>query len=170
VNVCLENLAWGWTSRPHLFEKLVRRSGVGVTFDIGHAYVCDSVVSQHYTLQDFVTPHPDRVYSAHIYHTEISRRGHTPPGDLADIKDRLSLLVEIGCGWWVIEIPQEDELLQTKKVFDARRRGATTEADGAIEGNAADDALMVDQGQRHALDTPSYSLIYLSSGFGAVDT
>ena len=50
-------------------------------------------------------------------------------------------------------------LLITSKALDARRRGATTEAYGAIrrkeerslarlwrEGNAADDALMVDQG------------------------
>jgi len=42
--------------------------------------------------------------------------------------------------------------LITSKVLDARRRGATTEAygtpqGGAIEGNAAEDALMVDQGK-----------------------
>jgi sugar phosphate isomerase/epimerase len=140
VSVCLENLAWGWTSRPHLFEKLVRRSGAGVTFDIGHAYVCESVVSQHYTLRDFVTPHPDRVYNAHIYHTEISRLGHTPPGELDDIKDRLSLLLEIGCGWWVIEIPQEDELLQTKKIVDAYLRDSDEEEQteaGVLVGRAS---------------------------------
>jgi hypothetical protein len=52
------------------------------------------------------------------------------------------------------------KFLITSKVLDVRRRGATTEAygairrkpapakagGGAIEGNAADDALMVDQG------------------------
>ena len=118
VKVCLENLAWGWTSRPHLFEKLVRRSGAGVTFDIGHAYVCESVVSQHYTLQDFVTPHADRVFNAHIYHIERSGLGHAPPKAVDDIQDRLSLLLEIGCGWWVIEIQQEDELLQTKRIVN----------------------------------------------------
>jgi len=49
--------------------------------------------------------------------------------------------------------------LITSKVLDARRRGATTEAyggsntphGGAIEGNAADDALMVDQGNPFTL-------------------
>jgi hypothetical protein len=58
--------------------------------------------------------------------------------------------------------------LITSKVLDARRRGVTTEAydqyaarpparrayapeGGAIEGNAADDALMVDQGVRGLL-------------------
>jgi hypothetical protein len=56
--------------------------------------------------------------------------------------------------------------LNTSKVLDARRRGATTEAygairrkpapakagGGAIEGNAADDALMVYQGQWKVFD------------------
>jgi len=48
--------------------------------------------------------------------------------------------------------------LITSKVLDARRRGATTEAyrgntsqGGAIEGNAADDTLMVDQGCCNAI-------------------
>jgi hypothetical protein len=58
--------------------------------------------------------------------------------------------------------------LITSEVLDARRQGATTEAYGpirrkpapakaggeAIEGNAADDALMVDQGTCSILDTP----------------
>jgi hypothetical protein len=33
---CLENLAWGWASKPNLFEKIVRRSGVFVTAGVGH--------------------------------------------------------------------------------------------------------------------------------------
>ncbi|MGD2125499.1 MAG: TIM barrel protein [Desulfobacteraceae bacterium] len=118
VNVCLENLAWGWTSRPHLFEKLIRKSGAGVTFDIGHAYMCESVASQYYHLEDFVTPHSDRVFNAHIYHTETAGLGHTSPEVVDDIKERLSLLREIGCDWWVVEIQQEDELLHTKKIID----------------------------------------------------
>jgi hypothetical protein len=56
--------------------------------------------------------------------------------------------------------------LINSKALDARRRGATTEAYGAIrrkeeralarlrrEGNAADDALMVDQGDGDPFDT-----------------
>jgi hypothetical protein len=55
--------------------------------------------------------------------------------------------------------------LITSKASDARRRGATTEAYEAIrrkeeralarlrrEGNAADDALLVDQGVRNCVD------------------
>jgi sugar phosphate isomerase/epimerase len=120
VQICLENLAWGWTSRPHLFEKLIRTSGAGVTFDIGHAQACESVRSHHYSIEDFVTPHADRVLNAHVYHTELSNRGHIPPERLEEIEDRLAILQEIGCQWWVIEIRDGMEpLLQTKEIVQA---------------------------------------------------
>ncbi|MFC1822353.1 TIM barrel protein [Thermodesulfobacteriota bacterium] len=119
VMVCLENLAWGWTSRPNLFEKLIRLSGAGVTFDLGHAQSCESILSQQYAVQDFVTPHTDRVFNAHIYHREVSKLGHLPPENLADIEERLNLLDNIGCRWWVIEIKETEALLKTKKIIDA---------------------------------------------------
>jgi sugar phosphate isomerase/epimerase len=119
VVVCLENLAWGWTSKPNLFEKLIRLSGAGVTLDIGHADACETVSSQHYTTEDFVSPHPDRVYNAHVYHTEISGVGHQPPESLEDIEDRLAILQSIGCSWWTLEIRDVEGLLKTKSVVEA---------------------------------------------------
>jgi sugar phosphate isomerase/epimerase len=118
VRVCLENLVWGWTSKANLFEKLIRRSGAHVTLDIGHAYACETVQSQQYTVEDFVTPHADRVCNAHIYHTEIPGQGHIPPEKKEDIEDRLSLLKAIGCDWWVLEIREVEGLLQTKRIVD----------------------------------------------------
>jgi sugar phosphate isomerase/epimerase len=118
VQVCLENLAWGWTSKPNLFEKLIRRSGAGVTLDIGHAHACESVQSSQYTVEDFVSPHADRVCNAHIYHTEIPELGHITPERMEDIEERLLLLKNIGCSWWVIEIRQDEELLKARKIVD----------------------------------------------------
>lgn len=118
VTVCLENLAWGWTSKPNLFEKLIRGSGAGVTIDIGHAHACEAVRSRHYTVEDFVSPHADRVFNAHIYHTEILDEGHITPADLREIEDRLSLLRDLKCNWWVLEIRHMEGLLQTKKIVD----------------------------------------------------
>jgi sugar phosphate isomerase/epimerase len=119
VVVCLENLAWGWTSRPPLFEKLIRKSGAGVTFDIGHAYACESVVSRDFTIEDFVSPHAHRVFNAHVYHTEITGLGHVPPERPEDLKSRLSILEEIQCPWWVIEIRDPEALVYTKRIIDA---------------------------------------------------
>jgi len=118
VVVCLENLAWGWTSKPNLFEKLVRLSGAGVTFDIGHAHASESVSQQYFSMEDFVSPHPDRVHNAHIYHTEIPGVGHIPPDGIEDIRERLDILLKTGCLWWVIEIKEVQELIWTKKIID----------------------------------------------------
>ncbi len=118
IRLCLENLAWGWTSKPNLFEKIIRRTGAGVTFDIGHARACESVRSQAYASEDFVSPHPDRVFNAHIYDTEIEGVGHVPPERCEDIARRLRTLLKIGCQWWVIEIRSESELLATRKLVD----------------------------------------------------
>jgi sugar phosphate isomerase/epimerase len=119
VRVCLENLAWGWTSRPNLFEKLIRRSGAGVTFDIGHALACESVRTLQYAVEDFVTPHPDRVFNAHLYHTEVPGRGHLPPDNIEQIRGRLALLRELHCPWWVVELDPGNGLLHTKALIDS---------------------------------------------------
>jgi sugar phosphate isomerase/epimerase len=118
VKVCLENLALGWTSRPDLFEKLVRRSGAAVTFDIGHAHASESISSHHYDIEDFVTPHAGFVLNAHVYHTETPGLGHKPPERIEEIEDRLDLLRDIGCNWWVLEIRETDGLLGMKKMTD----------------------------------------------------
>ncbi|MGD9160642.1 MAG: TIM barrel protein [Desulfobacteraceae bacterium] len=118
VKVCLENLAWGWTSKPNLFEKLIRRSGAWVTIDIGHAAVCEAVVSQHYSVEDFITPHASNLVAAHLYDEEVSGIGHLPPENLSDIEDRLDMVIKTGCAWWVIEIREIEGLLKTKKMID----------------------------------------------------
>ena len=116
--VCLENLAWGWTSKPNLFEKLVRGSGAGVTFDIGHAHASEVVRSHYFSPRDFVTPHADCLYNAHIYHTEVSGLGHVPPAKLGDVEDRLDIVRSTQCNWWVVEIREPNGLLQTKQIVD----------------------------------------------------
>ncbi|MBS0012350.1 MAG: sugar phosphate isomerase/epimerase [Desulfobacterales bacterium] len=118
VHLCLENLAWGWTAKPNLFEKLIRYSGAGITFDIGHARACPAVQTQQYNPEDFLTPHKNRIYNAHVYHEEIEGKGHIPPSDIADIAQRLDLLMDAGCTWWTLEIREAEGLIQTRKIVD----------------------------------------------------
>jgi sugar phosphate isomerase/epimerase len=131
VQVCLENLALGWTSRPDLFEKLVRRSGARVTFDIGHAHASESISSHHYAIEDFVTPHADLVSNAHVYHTEVPGLGHKPPETIGEIQDRLDLLLDVGCSWWVLEVREADSLLDMKKMIDEYLNGLSGAKDGS---------------------------------------
>ena len=112
VTVCLENLAWGWSSRPQLFEKLIRKSRAGITLDLGHARVCSSVETQGYTFEDFVAPHPQKIINAHIYHEERDDR-HLPPRSLDDLRHRLDVLSGLPCDWWVLELREEPALLAT---------------------------------------------------------
>lgn len=115
ICVCLENLASGWSSRPELFERLIRKSKAGVTLDIGHAQVSPSVQSRQYDFEDFVSPHHERVFNAHVYHEE-REDGHVPPEELDDVKDRLSLLSCLPCDWWVLELREEAALLSMLRV------------------------------------------------------
>lgn len=131
VKVCLENLAMGWTSRPDLFEKLVRRSGAAVTFDIGHAHASESIFSHHYDMEDFVTPHANLVFNAHVYHTEVPGFGHKPPERIEEIEDRLDLLQSIGCDWWVLEVKDTDSLLKMKNMIDGYLGGLSAVKDRA---------------------------------------
>jgi len=122
VHICLENLAWGWTSRPHLFEKIIRRSGAWATLDIGHARVSPYITSHHYDLEDFVVPHKERFLNAHVYHEE-DHDTHIPPDCIADIEDRLHLLTELPlCNWWVLELREEKALLKTRDIVRAYLR------------------------------------------------
>jgi hypothetical protein len=118
VRICLENLAWGWTSRPHLFEKLVRNTGCWATIDIGHARVSPSIETQHYELEDFVIPHGERFLNAHIYHEEDGDC-HIPPTNAEDLQSRLQILQQLPlCDWWVLELREEKDLLNTLHVVD----------------------------------------------------
>ena len=114
LRICLENLASGWTSRPERFAELLRNSGCRGTLDVGHARVCEQVVSGNCEVEDFTRPQPERFRNAHIYHEEAPMLGHVPPRELADIHDRLRLLRSLPlCDWWVLELRTEADVLQT---------------------------------------------------------
>jgi sugar phosphate isomerase/epimerase len=117
LRLCVENLAVGWSSRPTLYEKLLRLTGAWATLDLGHALVCQSVQSGGWRVRDFVSPHPERFVNAHVYHVE-DESGHVPPANLAQMEDRLRLLDTLPlCDWWVLELREEAALRQTLSII-----------------------------------------------------
>ena len=117
VRICLENLAWGWTSRPHLFEKMLRITGLWATLDLGHARVSPEVMSRNFDLDDFVSPHPERFLGAHIYHEDRIDETHLPPETARDVEERLNILLRLpACNWWLLELREERPLLKTLDV------------------------------------------------------
>ena len=116
LRLCVENLAVGWSSRPKLYEKLLRLAGTWATLDLGHARVCQAVQSGGWRVQDFVSPHPERFVNAHVYHEE-TEAGHMPPATVAQMELRLRLLETLPlCDWWVLELREEEALKQTLEV------------------------------------------------------
>jgi sugar phosphate isomerase/epimerase len=113
ISLCLENLAGGWSGRPELYEKLLRKANCCGTLDIGHAKVCTSVKCEAYRFEDFAVPNADRILGAHIYHEERHDR-HFPPTTSLDLEKRLEILLELPhCNWWVLELRNETEFMQT---------------------------------------------------------
>ncbi len=119
VCVSLENLTRHWTSDPALFTKIIQQSGAGVTFDIGHAYVCNSLHPNGNIYENYILPNQGKIMNAHIYHTELKGSGHVAPESLEDIYDRLEILRRVeSCKWWVIELKDIKDILHTRDLLN----------------------------------------------------
>ena len=118
VAVALENLTTPPTNDPRLFRRIVAESGAFVTIDIGHAHAIRNLHPQVNIYNEYVLPHRERIFNAHIYNTELEGFGHLPPENLADISSRLDLLGLAGsCDWWVIELMGPGEVLRTRDLL-----------------------------------------------------
>jgi len=119
VCVSLENLTRHWTSDPELFTKIIQQSGAGITFDIGHAHVCNTLHANGNIYKNYILPNQDKIMNAHIYHTEIKGVGHVVPESLEDIYDRLEILRRAeSCKWWVIELKDTKDILHTRDLLN----------------------------------------------------
>ena len=119
VCVSLENLTKHWTSNPELFAKIIQQSGAGVTFDIGHAHVCNSFHPNENIYENYILPNQGKIMNAHIYHTELKGSGHVAPENLEDIYDRLEILRRAeSCKWWVIELKDLKDILHTRDLLN----------------------------------------------------
>lgn len=132
--VCVENLPYGWTSSPEVFQALIAQTQSFATLDIGHVHAAALRTGVHRAAEDFVIQQPERVLSAHVYHDERASCGHVPPASPADIEDRLELMLRLPwCDWWVLELREERALLQTLGVVReilttrATKRGRSVE-------------------------------------------
>ena len=119
VMVSLENLSSQWTSVPELFHELVELSGAGVTLDIGHAHMSASRDLQGRVFERYILPNRNKIYNAHVYHTEAREAGHLAPVTMGDIYDRIALLKKIpSCSWWVIEQRKIHDILHTRELLN----------------------------------------------------
>ena len=107
VNLCVENLRRGFTGNPYMFAELIEYSGAYVTFDIGHA-TSSLAAANGFGPLEFLELIAHRVVNTHVYEYELDGVGHVAPGDLSVIGPVLAAIEDAGCGWWVIELEEEN--------------------------------------------------------------
>jgi sugar phosphate isomerase/epimerase len=115
ITVCLENLRRGPTSDPETVVAWARESGAMITLDVGHAVSCRRVQSKELSPVDFVDVFADRLWEAHMYERETDR--HYPPRDMAVLGPIVDRLLTTSCGWWTVELSDDDEALATRALL-----------------------------------------------------
>lgn len=121
VAVCLENLTKGRTSRPETWLELIEKSGVGATFDLGHANASPCVLEGRTTSLEFLKAVAPHIRNAHVYEIEkIGENGipyHVAPENLNVIGPLLSELLNTDCDYWLIELINVGEVEHTRNLL-----------------------------------------------------
>lgn len=113
INVCIENLAHGWTSDPELLMKMAEATGASITFDVGHAQGSRWVREKRGTVFQFLDIISPKIVNAHVYEYENERGEHLVPGLDSRLIPILEELNRRGCSWWVLELNRYEETEQT---------------------------------------------------------
>lgn len=118
VTVCLENLSFGFTCTHFTFLKLLKSTGAGATLDIGHMAVSPVVKDGTVTAEEFIATVRQYIQSAHVYDREVTenktnRIYHAAPKEKSAMTSRLTALLQSNCRWWLIELGDPEEILQT---------------------------------------------------------
>ncbi len=122
--LCLENLKWGWASDLERFRELVRRSGVMVTFDAGHARSSPSVQEGRVSLRDWTETLAPWIVHVHLYAYEDWDTGvHVPPRSWDELAEAYEALRPLEPRGWVLELPDPEGLEQTRAVLESGIKG-----------------------------------------------
>ncbi|PKM48060.1 MAG: hypothetical protein CVV03_00380 [Firmicutes bacterium HGW-Firmicutes-8] len=125
ITVCLENLTTGWTNNPRAFLELIEKTGASVTFDLGHANSCPSVIENQCTSVEFLRTVDSYLINAHVYEIEkIDEKTlepyHVAPQNLDIIRPLLlELINNTKCDWWVIELRDQEEVKHTRYLLES---------------------------------------------------
>ncbi len=132
VTVCLENLTYGWTNNPETFLELVRESGARATIDIGHLSASPLIVDGDLPGTDFIRMLAPYIAGAHVYEIEIFDTDamtprHIAPKDTTIIQPLLTELLHTDCNWWLIELGDKREVMETNQLLTNFLSGCSME-------------------------------------------
>jgi sugar phosphate isomerase/epimerase len=115
VTVSLENLRRGPTAHPETLLDWTRRSGAGITLDIGHAVssrcVCDKTIS----VEKIIDLTAERLMEVHFYESESDR--HWAPRNMDILGPIVDKLLTTHCRWWTIELEDIRDVLFTRQLL-----------------------------------------------------
>jgi sugar phosphate isomerase/epimerase len=117
ISVALENLKHGLTSNPATVVDWARRSGAGITLDVGHAVSCEGVRSGRFTVQEIIEMFEERLQEVHLYESETDV--HHAPRDMSVLGHIVDRLLKTNCRWWTIELDSLKEIETTRDLIIA---------------------------------------------------
>jgi sugar phosphate isomerase/epimerase len=113
--VSLENLRRGPTANPQTLLDWARRSGAGITLDVGHAVSSRCVGNKTITVEKIIDLVAERLMEVHFYESETDH--HWAPQNMDLLGPIVDKLITTDCRWWTIELEDTDDVLFTQRLL-----------------------------------------------------
>jgi len=115
VVVSLENLRQGPTANPQILLDWARRSGAGLTLDVGHALSSRCVCNKAISVEKIIDLVAARLVEVHVYESETDR--HWAPSNMDILGPIVDRLIATHCRWWTIELEDTQDVLRTRQLL-----------------------------------------------------
>mgnify|MGYP001816909579 CR=1 FL=1 len=112
VTITLENLKQGPTATPERHMRWARRTGAGITLDLGHALSASA--ARRVKIGDYIDGVAGRLVGVHLYEKDIQR--HVAPADMRTLGPVVDRLAQTDCQWWPIELENLAEMKATRRM------------------------------------------------------
>jgi sugar phosphate isomerase/epimerase len=115
VTISLENLRRGPTANPQILLDWARRSGAGITLDVGHAVSSRCVCNKTIGVEKIIDLVAARLMELHVYESETDR--HWAPRNMEILGPIVDRLIKTDCRWWTIELEDTRDVLLTRQLL-----------------------------------------------------
>jgi hypothetical protein len=115
VTISLENLRRGPTANPQILLDWARRSGAGITLDVGHAVSSRCVCNKTISVEKIIDLVAARLMEVHVYESETDR--HWAPRNMEILGPIVDRLIKTDCRWWTIELEDTRDVLLTRQLL-----------------------------------------------------
>lgn len=115
VTISLENLRRGPTADPWILLEWSRRSGAGITLDIGHAVSSQFARRKEISVEEIVDLAAERLMEVHLYESETDR--HWAPRNMDVLGPIVDKLITTDCRWWTIELEDTRDVGNTRQLL-----------------------------------------------------